>query len=146
MTLRIAPRVTIAPACPYVDAYAEWDDPHAFRVFLVLGDQHPGLDPIDCDDEDCLCCHESVAMPAFGGTDDGTIESRLYRAAFVACPKDIAKLTVDRRALDFATKPPAERVARAVKKELAAIAAGKPGPTDFAIQVALLRVPRKGRR
>jgi hypothetical protein len=115
------------------DAYAEWDDRAGkFRVYLERED---GSDP-------------EPLRPLMGvdPLDDKT-EARLYRAAFVACPRDIGPLTTGRgEGLGWEKEAPAKRVANAVKKELAAMAKGKPGPSDMAIQIALVMVPKKRER
>jgi hypothetical protein len=107
-----------------VDAFAEWDDPHAFRVFLIRekdGEQDDG-----------------APMEAVHGVDplDDPIEARLYKAAFCAHPKDF-RGEYD-RVLGFKTRTPAERAAKAVKKELKRIEKGEPGPDNLSMQLACM--------
>lgn len=118
-----------------VDAYAEWDDPHAFRVFLVREDQdgHPDLDnakPMESKIETGDVC--------------ATVEGRLYRAAMIRCTKDF--VGVRDKVLGWPKKAPAERVAKAVSRELDRIAKGEPCPTAAALQLVLMLLPRGGRR
>lgn len=105
-----------------VDAVVAWDDPHAWRVYLVReGDENLDLaQPMD-----------TVIA------DGGAVECRLYKAVFCANPKDFRNQEHE-RLLGFETEAPARRAAKVVKKELARIAKGEPEPDTFAIQVALL--------
>ena len=124
---------------PIVDAYAGWDDSgSAFRVYLVREDTEDGATFANLD--------HARPMRAVHGVDplDDAVEARLYKAAFLRCAKDIAHLSAGTRELGWDREPPAKRVAAAVKKELAAIAKGKPGPTDDAIRLVLALLPRKG--
>lgn len=121
-----------------VDAYAEWDDPHAFRVFLVREgeDGQPDLDN----------AKPMEAVHDFGDECE-SIEGRLYRAAFVKCAKDFVGVTALRGPIGWPKEGPAKRVAKAVKAELARIEKGEPCPTKGAVQLATMLVPkRKGGR
>ena len=116
----------------YDDAYAQWDDrASVYRVYLLPVDT--GQDPPP----------EAVPMSAVDVEGDGATECRLYRAAFVRCPKDIGKLKAMGRELGFEKEAAARRVASAVKKELESIEKGKPGPTDAQIQFALMMIPKR---
>jgi len=113
-----------------VDAHHEWDDRDGkFRVYLVRADGEGG------DDFDSAKPMQSEILGE-------SIEARLYRAAFCAHPKDFRG--EHERVLGFDKEPPAKRAAAAVKKELKAVAAGKDGPSNFAIQIAC--VLAKGKR
>lgn len=115
----------------YTDAYPEWDDRNdVFRVYLV---------PVDAGEDQ----PEHKAMTAVHFPSDGETEYRLYKAAFLRCAKDIARLPARGPELGFAKEAAAKRVASAVKKELAAIRAGKPGPSDDAIRIVLAMLPRR---
>lgn len=103
----------------YIDAFAEWDDPHAFRVYLST----------DIDEDPIPMCAE------YSGT---SVEARLYRAAFVACPKDLGSLTSAGGPLGWPKAAPAKRVAAAVRKELGRIKRGLPGVSNDAIKLAML--------
>jgi hypothetical protein len=120
-----------------IDAFAEWDDPHAFRVFLVR--EEP-------DDESEL--EDPQPMEAVFGLDswDDPIEARLYKAAFVACWKDLAGRPAVDRVLGFEKEAAAKRVAKAVKAELKRIEKGEPGPTDEAVSLTAQMLRKKGRR
>lgn len=116
---------------PVTDAYAEWDDPNAFRVYLVRDDD--------------------TAKPMKAHyRDDGTVEARLYRAAFLKCPKDFINTEISVGAVGWPTAASAKRVAKAVNAELKRIAKGEPGPTDadisFAAQIARIMKPKKKAR
>ncbi len=110
-----------------VDVYADWDDPHAFRVFLAY--ETSGEGDIE---------YRPMRAEHFDG-----IEARLYRAAFRDCAKDVANQPVQQGPLGWATEAPAQRVAKAVKKELDRIEKAQPGPSDAAIQMALMLVPKR---
>ncbi len=108
-----------------VDAIAEWDDAGAaFRVYLVRE---------DADGEPDIDNAEPMEAVLFDG---GEVECRLFKAVFCANPKDF-RGHVHSRDLGFDKKTKAERAARAVKKELARIAKGEPGPDMFAMQIAV---------
>lgn len=115
----------------YADAYHEWDGRNdVFRVYLV---HNQNVDPWS----------EDKPMAAVHFPSDGDTECRLYKAAFLRCAKDIARLPAQCGPLGFAKEAAAKRVASAVKKELAAIRAGKPGPSDDAIRIVLAMLPRR---
>jgi hypothetical protein len=59
-----------------IDAYAEWDDPHAFRVYLV-------------EEYD-----EFENKPLKASYTENDTHGRLFRACFLANPKDFAGQTV----------------------------------------------------
>ena len=121
---------TMPPAGTIIHAYPEWDDRDGkFRVYLVRADGEGG------DDFDSAKPMQSEILGE-------SIEARLYRAAFCAHPKDFRG--EHERVLGFDKEPPAKRAAAAVKKELKAVAAGKDGPSNFAIQIAC--VLAKGKR
>lgn len=117
-----------------VDAYAEWDDPDAFRVFLVREDEHGNADLDNAKPMEAV--HDF-------GDECATVEGRLYRAAFVRCARDFAGRPVD-RVLGWSKEAPAKRVAKAVKSELARIENGEPGPSAQAVRLAIMLLPRKG--
>lgn len=115
----------------YTDAYHEWDDRNdVFRVYLV---------PVDGGEDQ----PEHKAMAAVHFPSDGDTECRLYKAAFLRCAKDIARLPAQGGPLGFEKEAAAKRVASAVQKELAAIRVGKPGPSDDAIRIVLAMLPRR---
>lgn len=114
-----------------VDAFAEWDDPHAFRVYLLRdGDDIDAALPMEA-------VHEVLGADA--------LLARLYKAAFVANAKDFAGRDAIDRVLGWPTKAPAERCVKAVKRELRRLEEGKPGPSNEAIQIALMLLPKKYR-
>ena len=93
-----------------IDAIAEWDDRgQTFRVYLTREGQD-----------------ESQPMEA--RLTEETIESRLYRAAFMKCYKDFLDKPHE-RVLGFEKEAAAKRVAKAVNAELKRVAKGEPGPT-----------------
>ena len=129
MKTTAAPETTAAPTtvpCLYVNAVHEWKDPDGFGILLDRSDGE-----------------ESDWMQTGPSVDDGTVDSRLYRAAFFRCAKDIASTHIEAGPLLFAKEGAAKRVAAAVNKELAAIAKGKPGPTDADIRFRVQTLPRK---
>ena len=106
-----------------VDAFAEWDDPDAFRVYLVREGEEGNLD---------------LAKPMEAViVDGGAVECRLYKAVFCANPKDFRRQDHE-RLLGFNREAPAKRAAKAVKRELAKTAKGEPGPDSFTMQIAVL--------
>jgi hypothetical protein len=124
-----------------VDAYVEWDDRgNAFRIYLAREEPELGEDDIysEPEPEPMEAVHDDL------GTE--TVEGRLYKAAFCRCPKDVGYMLANDRVLGWPKEAPAKRVADAVKKELAKIEAGEPGPTDLAIQVAVIRAKGKAKR
>lgn len=82
----------------YVDACAEWDDPEAFRVYLLQdGDAEP------------------VALKKIhSGT---TTMARLYRAAFAANARDFVGIPAQGRDLGWSKEAPAKRAAKACRAE-----------------------------
>lgn len=118
-----------------VDAYVEWDDPRAFRVYLIREvTRNDGDGP-------CLDLDDGTPMESVM-TGDG-VEARLYRAAFLHATKDVARLDACDRVLGWATEAPAKRVAKAVKVELARIEKGEPAPSIEAIQIAIASLPKR---
>lgn len=117
-----------------VEAFAEWDDPHAFRVFLAREDAD-GFPDMD----------SATPMESVLDTETETVEGRLYRAVILACARDIAHQQYE-RVLGWPTEAPAKRAAKAVNAELARIAKGEPGPSTVAIQFALAAVSKRRRR
>ena len=112
----------------YIDAQAQWDDrDQVFRVFLTpestCKDPDPETVPL-----------QQVYAPGYGASE---LMCRLYRAAFVRCPKDIGRLAAQDAVLGFSEAAAAKRVAKAVKKELAAIDTGQPAPSDDAVRLAI---------
>lgn len=125
-----------------VDAVAEWDDrEQLFRVYLFRDST-----PKDCSDPNCDgdCADEMPPEPEPLNAVhfDPAWEARLYKAVFCANPKDFKGLKAG-DALGWSKRAPAERAAKAVKRELARIEKGAPGPTDYDVQFALLGVKRK---
>ena len=98
-----------------VDVCVEWDDPKAYRVFLLReGDDWDNASPLEA---------------AYGSDSlDDPLMVRLYQAAYCDNPKDFAGRDV-RHDLGWEKDAPAKRAAKAVKKELKRIEAGEPGPT-----------------
>jgi hypothetical protein len=115
-----------------VDVYHEWDDPHAFRVYLV---REGGPE-------------EGEPMEAVYAGD--SVECRLFRAAFVKCHKDLGPQDACDRVLGFEKEAAAKRVAAAVKKELKAIEKGAPAMSDeqfsLAVQIAKMLAPKRRTR
>lgn len=108
---------------PYTDAFAEWDDAaHLFRVYLVP------VVPEDDDDFDPI----EQAKPMEPEYIGASFETRLHRATFIACPKDIGALKVG-DPLGWPKEAPAKRVAKAVKAEIARAVKGEPGPDDATV-------------
>ncbi len=115
-----------------VDVYHEWDDPHAFRVFLVREGGPEEGEPM-----------EAVYL-------GDSIECRLFRAAFVKCYRDLGKQDAIDRVLGFEKEAAAKRVAAAVKAELKRIEKGEPAMTQqdvaWAVQIAkAMTSKRRGR-
>lgn len=114
-----------------VDAYAEWDDPHAFRVFLMFSDDT--TEPVEAE------------YHHFG---EWTLNQRLFAAMMRDNPKDFIGRPADRE-IGWGKEPPAKRAAKAVKKELARIAKGEPPPDmqriNMGLQIAAMMRPKKAR-
>lgn len=113
-----------------VDASAQWDDQDGiFRVHLIRekdGTRDDGT-PM-----------EAVIV------DGGETECRLYQAVFCANPRDFMD-KAHTRDLGFEKRAPAERAAKAVKRELQRIEKGEPGPDAMTIQVAIMLAGRSRR-
>ena len=123
-----------------VEAFAEWDDPDAFRVFLRYEGE---------ENEDGDIREETVPLEAdYSASGEMAIEQRLYWATMYANPKDFVGRVVDRD-LGWERKPPAERAAKACNAELERIAKGEPQPdrskTAMDVQIATLMMPRKAK-
>lgn len=116
------------------DVYVEWDDPHAFRVFLVRDGDMDHAEP----------------MSGAGHVERGSVEERLFRAAFVKTPKDFMDQPACEKSLGWPKKGPADRVLKAVRAELVRIDRGEPavddGTVSMAAQIAKILYSKKGRR
>ena len=113
-------------SCVYDSAYAEFDyEANEFRVFLTRTD--------DKDSDQLRSEFEGDALMV-----------RLYKAAFVACPKDIGNLKITPGKLEcgWDKNPPAQRVAKAVERELGRIAKGDPPISEAVVQLALQMIKR----
>jgi hypothetical protein len=124
----------------YTEAYAEWDDrAKLFRVYLI-----PAA-PEGNDDFDEIANTKPMESMFTGDS----MEARLYRAAFCACPKDFGTFKIG-EPVGWTTEAPAKRVAKAVTKEIANAKAGKPAPTDeqvsFVAQLHVVLNKKRGRR
>jgi len=108
--------------------FAEWDDPKAFRVYLISED--------------------GESEPLRAAFMDESLHCRLFQACFLANPKDFAGQSVEDRLVGWSKEAPAKRAVKAVQKELKKIAKGEPGPTreqvSFAAQLALILKKPKG--
>lgn len=115
-----------------VEAYAEWDDPDAFRVFLRY-ESKDGL-------REETVPLEAEYMP------NGTVEQRLYYAAVYANPGDFVGRPADRE-IGWEKEPPAKRAAKACNAELKRIAKGEAPPDPQAVSLGLqLAAVMKGKR
>ncbi len=114
-----------------VDAYAEWDDPDAFRVFLMY--DNDDTEPVEAE------------YWHFG---EWTLNQRLFYAMVRDNPKDFVGRPADRE-IGWLKEPPAKRAAKAVNKELARIAKGEPPPdlqtVNMGLQIAEM-MSKKSRR
>ncbi len=99
-----------------VGAYAEWDDPTCFRVYLVRDDDS---DP------------EPLRSGLFGAGE----HVRLYRAAIAANARDFTQ-DARERLVGFEKEAQAKRAAVAVKRELKRIEKGEPPIDDHALYMA----------
>lgn len=115
-----------------VNAYAEWDDPDAFRVFLMYSDDTS--EPVEAE---------------YHTQGEWTLNQRLYYAMVLANPRDFVGKPTSRE-IGWPTKPPAERAAKAANKELKRIAKGEPPPDPIAtadgLRFATIAMPRKAAR
>ncbi len=102
------------------DVYVEWDDPRAFRVYLVRAGGEDDARP----------------MRNVGHAQRGSVEERLVRAAFVKNPKDFMSIPMHEQSLGWSKKGPAERAAKAVKTELVRIERGEPEVDDATVNMA----------
>lgn len=110
-----------------LQAVAEWDDrAQLYRVFVEREDADE-FEPM-------------TAVHDFDGDDKQTPEGRIYRAAFVKCPKDFRGLTVG-DPIGWPKKAPADRVARAVNAEIKRMHKGLPGPTSDVVRLVLAFTP-----
>jgi hypothetical protein len=113
------------------DVYAEWDDPDAFRVFLMYSDNT--TEPIKAE---------------YHHADEWTLNQRLFAAMIHDNPKDFVGQKAGE--IGWERRPPAVRAAKAVKKELARIAKGEPPPdmqkVSLGLQIATMMMPRKAKR
>ncbi len=113
----------------YTDAIVEWDDPEAFRVYLIPEDGEP-------------VALEKVHMGA-------TTMARLYRATFAANARDFVDMPAQGRDLGWPKEAPAKRAAKACRAELKRIAEGLPGVDDatlgMAAQIGRILAGGKGR-
>ncbi len=122
---------------PITAATAEWDDQgEAFRVYL----ERTYVDPDEYRGEEK---DPNELRPLRSDILGDTVDARLYLAAFCAHPRDFRG--AHERLVGFDTRPAAERAAKAVTKELKKIARGEPGPSEFEVQVALVRAKGKKR-
>lgn len=116
-----------------VSAYAEWDDPDAFRVFLMYSDD--SVEAVE-------------AEYHVGG--EWTLNQRLYYAMVRDNPKDFVGRPADRGEIGWDKEPPAKRAAKAVNAELKRIAKGEPPPdpqeVTLWLQAATMMMPRKAAR
>ncbi len=115
-----------------VNACAEWDDPHAFRVFLMYSDDT-----------------SEVVEAEYHHSGEWTLNQRLFYAMQYDNPKDFVGREVDRD-LGWDKEPPAKRAAKAANKELKRIAKGEPPPdkqkTALGLQIMAMMMPRKAAR
>jgi hypothetical protein len=118
-----------------VEAFAEWDDPDAFRVFLVR----------EVDGEDGIERDDGTPMEAVYTGD--SVEQRLFFAAMGACPKDFVGRDAGRE-IGWPKEAPAKRVAKAVNAELKRIEKGDPPPDPHAVSMGLqiAKIMKGGRR
>ena len=111
-----------------VDVHAGWDDrDQTFRVYLMR----------EGDDE---------GQPLQAAITDGSLDARLYRAAFAANARDFTG--AHERVVGFEKEAAAKRCAKAVKAELKAIANGKPPVSDHTLSMAaqIAQILKKGKR
>lgn len=113
-----------------ISAYHEWDDPHAFRVYLVREGGPDAGEPMEA---------------VYTGD---SVECRLFRAAFLKCYKDLAHQEVGEPVLGFQKEAAAKRVAKAVNAEIKRIKKGEPPMTDeqFAIGLQIAKLMNGGKR
>lgn len=111
-----------------VDAVAEWDyRDQTFRVYLMR----------EGDDE---------GQPLQAAITDGSLDTRLYRAALCANAKDFTG--AHERVVGFEKEAAARRCAKAVKVELKRIAKGEPPVSDHTLSMAaqIAQILKKGKR